>query len=85
LSVESLGHQWEELADRRLLCEPVGGGVKESFDGFGSEGAGELIGEPGAAVRMASVVALLRVLQVGVVTTLSLLVRRGRRGGGYDG
>jgi hypothetical protein len=38
-----------------------------------------------AAVRMASVVAMLRVLQVGVVTTLSLLVPRGRRGGGCGG
>ena len=38
-----------------------------------------------AAVRSASVVSILRVLQVGVVTALSLLVRRGRRGGGRDG
>jgi hypothetical protein len=44
---ESLGHEWEKLRDRRLLCELVVGGVKESFDGFGSEGAGELTRKPG--------------------------------------
>jgi hypothetical protein len=53
LSGESLCHQWEELGDRRMLCELVVGGAQEAFDGFGSEGAGELIGEPrgGAAKR----------------------------------
>jgi hypothetical protein len=47
LSGESFCHEWEELGDRGLLCKLVVGGVQESFDGFGSEGAGELIGEPG--------------------------------------
>jgi hypothetical protein len=38
-----------------------------------------------AAVRSASVVSMLSVLQVGLVTMLSLLVRGDRRGGGRDG
>jgi hypothetical protein len=38
-----------------------------------------------AAVRRASVVSMLRVLQVGVVTMLSLAGRRCRRGGGRGG
>ena len=38
-----------------------------------------------AAVRSASEVSMLRVLQVGVVTMLSPLARRGRRGDGRDG
>ena len=33
---------------RRLPCELVVGGMKESFDGFGSEGADEFLGEPGS-------------------------------------
>jgi len=46
LSGESLGHEWEELGDRRMQCEVVVGRDQESFDGFSSECAGELVGEP---------------------------------------
>ena len=48
MSGKSLGHQREELGDGRVQGELVVGGVKESFDGFGSECAGELLGEPGS-------------------------------------
>jgi hypothetical protein len=48
LSGESLGHQREELGDGRMQGELVVGGVKESFDGFGSECADEFLGEPGS-------------------------------------
>lgn len=65
--------------------ELVIGGVKESFDGLGSEVPVNSSESREAAVRSASAVSMLRLLQVGVVTMLSLLVRRGRRGGGRDG
>jgi hypothetical protein len=47
LSGKSLGHQREELGDGRMQGELVVGGMKESFDGFGSECADEFLGEPG--------------------------------------
>jgi hypothetical protein len=47
VSGESFCHEWEDLGDRRTRCGLVVGGVKESFDGFGPEGTGEPLVEPG--------------------------------------